>query len=52
MKDPLKVGLAMKTPAKQKLEQLVTSDEKIMMDMAKIEANAALLHITQSEKDE
>jgi hypothetical protein len=52
MKDPPKVGLAMKTPAKQKLENLVSSDEKLMMDMAKIEANAALLHITQSEKDE
>ena len=52
MKDPPKVALSMKTPAKKKSQKVVTSDEKIMIDMARIEANAALLLITQSEKDD
>jgi hypothetical protein len=52
MRDPPKLALAMKTPAKKKLEKIITSDEKIVLEMAKIEANAALLHITQSERDE
>jgi hypothetical protein len=47
MKNPLKTTLSMKTPAKQKLHHVLTSDEKISADLEKIKATAALLFITK-----
>jgi hypothetical protein len=52
MKDPIKIGLAMKTPGKQKLQRAISSDDKIVEQLVKIEASTALLHLTQAEKDE
>ena len=52
MKDPQKSSFLMKTPAKQRLRKEFGLDDQILLESEseKLEATAALLHLTQSEK--